>query len=91
MEKKNFLVTGGAGFIGSHVVDELLKRADVLQIFIIDKLGMGSCVDNIPDDKRITFIMEDITMIVRMKICPLLISSSTLLLSLMLIVLLLIL
>jgi len=61
MEKKNFLVTGGAGFIGSHVVDELLKRDDVLKIFIIDKLGMGSCVDNIPDDKRITFIMEDIT------------------------------
>ena len=61
MEKKNFLVTGGAGFIGSHVVDELLKRDDVLQIFIIDKLGMGSCVDNIPDDKRIKFIMEDIT------------------------------
>ena len=61
MEKKNFLVTGGAGFIGSHVVDELLKRDDVLQIFIIDKLGIGSCVDNIPDDRRIKFIMEDIT------------------------------
>ena len=61
MNKHNFLVTGGAGFIGSHVVDELLKRDDVLQIFIIDKLGMGSCVDNIPDDSRITFIMDDIT------------------------------
>ncbi|WP_405379322.1 NAD-dependent epimerase/dehydratase family protein, partial [Phascolarctobacterium sp.] len=25
MEKKNILVTGGAGYIGSHVVEELQK------------------------------------------------------------------
>jgi dTDP-glucose 4,6-dehydratase len=59
-KKYNFLVTGGAGFIGSHVVDELLKRADVLNLFIIDKLGIGSNVYNVPDDERIQFILEDI-------------------------------
>lgn len=58
--KKNFLVTGGAGFIGSHVVDELLKRDDVLNLFIIDKLGMGSNMHNIAGDERIQFILEDI-------------------------------
>lgn len=58
--KHNFLVTGGAGFIGSHVVDELLKRDDVLNLFIIDKMGIGSNVYNVPDDDRIQFIMEDI-------------------------------
>jgi dTDP-glucose 4,6-dehydratase len=59
-KKYNFLVTGGAGFIGSHVVDELLKRDDVLNLFIIDKLGIGSNVYNVPDDERIQFILEDI-------------------------------
>ena len=60
MNKYNYLVTGGAGFIGSYVVDELLKRDDILQIFVIDKLGMGSSIDNIPDDSRIKFIIKDI-------------------------------
>ena len=26
MSKKNILITGGAGFIGSHLADELLSR-----------------------------------------------------------------
>tara|TARA_R110000764_G_scaffold54966_3_gene119913 strand:- start:4427 stop:5359 length:933 start_codon:yes stop_codon:yes gene_type:complete len=60
MNKHNFLVTGAAGFIGSHVVDELLKRHDVLQIFVIDKLGMGSDMANLAIDSRIKFINEDI-------------------------------
>lgn len=58
--KRNYVVTGGAGFIGSHVIDELLKRDDVNKIFVIDKLGMGSDMDNIADDERVKFIFEDI-------------------------------
>tara|TARA_R100001377_G_scaffold84874_1_gene69459 strand:+ start:426 stop:1358 length:933 start_codon:yes stop_codon:yes gene_type:complete len=61
MKRYNYLVTGAAGFIGSHVVDELLKRDDILQLFIIDKLGEGSSVSNMNvHDKRVRFIMEDI-------------------------------
>ncbi|MDH3930499.1 MAG: GDP-mannose 4,6-dehydratase, partial [Deltaproteobacteria bacterium] len=58
--KFNYVVTGAAGFIGSHVIDELLKRDDINRIYIIDKLGMGSDMDNVADDKRIKFIFADI-------------------------------
>lgn len=34
------LVTGGAGFIGSHIVDELLKRK--IETYVIDNLSTGS-------------------------------------------------
>ena len=38
------LITGGAGFIGSHLVEVLLQRGD--EVFIIDDLSTGS-VENI--------------------------------------------
>jgi dTDP-glucose 4,6-dehydratase len=60
IDKKNYVVTGAAGFIGSHVIDELLKRDDINKIFVIDKLGMGSDMDNIADDDRVKFVFEDI-------------------------------
>lgn len=40
----NNLITGGAGFIGSHLAEELLSRGD--QVFIIDDLSTG-CIENI--------------------------------------------
>jgi UDP-glucose 4-epimerase len=39
-----FLITGGAGFIGSHLADELLERGD--QVHILDDLSTGS-IDNL--------------------------------------------
>src|SRR5262245_47390057 len=38
------LITGGAGFIGSHLADVLLERGD--EVFILDDLSTGS-IDNI--------------------------------------------
>ena len=37
--KKNILVTGGAGYIGSHIVELLLKKN--YRVFIIDNLSTG--------------------------------------------------
>jgi UDP-glucose 4-epimerase len=47
---KTICVIGGAGFIGSHVVDELLTR-DVKQVIIYDNFCRGS-VDNLSDALR---------------------------------------
>jgi UDP-glucose 4-epimerase len=43
----NVLVTGGAGFIGSHVVDALLARG--YRVHILDDLS-GGRIENVPDD-----------------------------------------
>ena len=34
------VVTGGAGFIGSHIVDELLSRG--IETYVVDNLCTGS-------------------------------------------------
>jgi UDP-glucose 4-epimerase len=39
-----FLITGGAGFIGSHLADELLARGD--NVHVLDDLSTGS-IDNL--------------------------------------------
>ncbi len=44
------LVTGGAGFIGSHIVDELLARGH--EPAVVDNLESGSR-ENLPDDVRL--------------------------------------
>ena len=40
MSQKTYLVTGGAGFIGSHIVEELIKREH--KVIVIDNLISGS-------------------------------------------------
>lgn len=58
--KKNYLVTGACGFIGSHVVDQILKRDDVGKIYVIDFLGHGSNVENLSNDPRVELIIQDL-------------------------------
>ena len=43
------LITGGAGFVGSHLAEELLRRGD--EVFVIDDLSTGR-IDNIEPLKR---------------------------------------
>lgn len=50
-----YLVTGGVGFIGSHIVEELLNRGD--EAIVIDDLSSGNR-DNIP--ASVKFIEGDI-------------------------------
>jgi UDP-glucose 4-epimerase len=49
------LVTGGAGFIGSHIVDLLIKEGH--EVTVIDNLSMGK-IDNV--NKKARFIKGDI-------------------------------
>lgn len=58
--KKNYLVTGAAGFIGSHVVDQILERNDVEKLFVIDFLGDGSNIENLSNDPRVNLIVRDL-------------------------------
>lgn len=53
LTNKRFLVIGGAGFIGSHVVEELLKH-DVAEVLIYDNLtrGQRSYVEPFFEDSR---------------------------------------
>ena len=44
------LITGGAGFIGSHLADTLLERGD--EVYILDDLSTGS-IENIRHLRRI--------------------------------------
>lgn len=52
------LVTGGAGFIGSHIVDALVARGD--EVVVLDNLATGKIENLAPSRDAITFIEGDI-------------------------------
>jgi UDP-glucose 4-epimerase len=58
MKNKNILITGGTGFIGSHIADELIKDNDIT---IIDNLSTGN-IKNLkhPEHENLKIIRQDI-------------------------------
>lgn len=63
MTHKKFLVTGGAGFIGSNFIHYLLQKYTDIQVINLDKLTYSGNLDNLKEiahDPRYTFIHGDI-------------------------------
>ena len=59
-DKKNVLVTGGAGFIGSHLCDELIK---VNKVICVDNFSSGNerNIDHLLANPDFIFIRHDMT------------------------------
>lgn len=63
MAKRNIIVTGGAGFIGSHVVRLLVRKYPEYHIINVDKLTYAGNLANlhdIKDEPNYTFVRADI-------------------------------
>jgi len=61
-KRERILVTGGAGFIGSHLVDLLLERSNT-DVVVLDKLTYAGTRANLgahDGDPRFTFVLGDV-------------------------------
>ena len=68
-EKKNVLVTGGAGFIGSHLCDELIKKSKVI---CIDNFISGdeANIDHLLQNPDFQFIKQDVNEVINLEALP---------------------
>ncbi|MEA1963309.1 MAG: GDP-mannose 4,6-dehydratase [Patescibacteria group bacterium] len=68
-EQKNVLIVGGAGFIGSHLCDELIKTSKVI---CLDNFSTGDekNIDHLLAEPNFEFIRHDITEPIDLKKIP---------------------
>ena len=59
--RKRVLVTGGAGFLGSHLIDRLIARGD--EVLCVDNLFTGTKrnIEHLLDHPRFEFMRHDVT------------------------------
>jgi UDP-glucuronate decarboxylase len=59
--RKRILVTGGAGFLGSHLIDRLLEKGH--EVLCVDNLFTGTKrnIDHLHNEPRFEFIRHDVT------------------------------
>jgi dTDP-glucose 4,6-dehydratase len=63
IKMKTYLVTGGAGFIGSNFVFHMLNKYEDIRIINLDKLTYAGNLENLKEvdkDKRYVFVQGDI-------------------------------
>jgi UDP-glucose 4-epimerase len=60
---RRYLITGGAGFIGSHLLEALLKRGNADQVTILDDLSTGRLenVQRLIDGDGVRFVEGSVT------------------------------
>ncbi|MBI4811892.1 GDP-mannose 4,6-dehydratase [Candidatus Falkowbacteria bacterium] len=68
-DKKNVLVTGGAGFIGSHLCDELVKTCKVI---CLDNFSSGDekNIDHLLAEPNFEFVRHDIAELIDLENLP---------------------
>ena len=64
----NNLVLGGAGFLGSHLIDKLLKKGE--NVLCIDNFSTGKIqnINHLKDNKKFFFIKHDVIKPIKSKI-----------------------
>ena len=60
MERKNAIITGGAGFIGSHLSERLLKEG-FDSVYLIDNLVRTENLRNVKNNPKIKFLYGDVS------------------------------
>src|SRR5689334_15082823 len=67
MKKITYFVTGGAGFIGSHLVDRLLAEKNSVVVYDNLSLGKKEFIQQHFANKDFTFIQADLLHLAKLK------------------------